>query len=129
MTSSPKQCNKGQILKVGYSYVKKQTGKKINVSSTCITDKGKPGKGPKLITIPDYDIGLLSKYGYALANSHEERIKALKRAIKHNSELKILRHLNALRTLFKSNIKMYNKLDRDLKWIQTDYKIKKSKKD
>ena len=43
------------------------------------------------------------------------------KAIKHNNELKILRHINALRTLNKSNKTNYNKLDRDLKWIQKDY--------
>ena len=42
--------------------------------------------------------------------------------MKDHSELKILRHLNALRTLQKSNEKLFNKLDKDLKWIQKDYK-------
>ena len=119
------QCKKGQILKEGYTYIKKKTQKKVKISPICVTDKGKPGKGPKLIKIPEYDVGLLSKYGYSLSNNHENRIKTLKKAIKENSELKILRHINALRTLFKSNQKMYNKLDKDLKWIQKDYKLNK----
>jgi hypothetical protein len=42
---------------------------------------GKPGKGPKLIIIPKYDIGLLSKYGYSLSDNYETRIKTLKKAI------------------------------------------------
>jgi len=116
------KCNKGQIERDEYSYVKKKTQKKVSVPATCINDKGKPGKGPKLITIPNYDIGLLSNYGYILTENHERRVKSLKKAIKFNSELKILRHLNALRTLHKSNPKLYNKLDKDLKWIQKDYK-------
>ena len=115
------KCNKNQIKRDEYSYVKKKTQQKVSVPATCISDKGKPGKGPKLIIIPEYDIGLLSKYGYALAENHEKRIDALKKAIKFNSELKILRHLNALRTLLKSNLKLYSKLDKDLKWIQKDY--------
>lgn len=119
------KCNKGQIERIGYSYVKKKTGDKVLVSSTCISDKGKPGKGPKLITIPEYDVGLLSKYGYSLAESYERRIASLKKAIKSNSELKILRHINALRTLLKSSPKMFSKLDKDMKWIQKDYAIKK----
>jgi hypothetical protein len=49
----------------------------------------------------------------------------LKKAIKDNSELKILRHVNAIRTLQKSNEKLYNKLDKDMKWLQKDYKTKK----
>jgi hypothetical protein len=116
------KCNKGQIERDEYSYVKKNTQKKVSVPATCINDKGKPGKGPKLITIPKYDIGLLSNYGYILTENHERRVNSLKKAIKFNSELKILRHLNALRTLHKSNPKLYNKLDKDLKWIQKNYK-------
>lgn len=72
--------------------------------------------------MPKYDIGLLSNYGYNLKESFEERIKAIKKSLKYNSELKILRHLNALRTLHKSHKSLYNKLDKDLKWVQYDYK-------
>jgi hypothetical protein len=41
--------------------------------------------------------------------------------MKDNNLLKILRHLNALRTLHKSNEKLFNKLDKDLKWVQKEY--------
>lgn len=102
----PIKCPKGQILRVSLT------------KSTCITDKGKPGKGPKLIEIPDEDKGLLSKYGYSLKKNHEERIIAIKKAIHNYTKLKIIRHINALRTLQKSNEIYYKKLDRDLKWIQ-----------
>ena len=64
---------------------------------------------------------MLSKYGYSLNESHEKRVSALKKAIKDNSELKVLRHVNALRTYQKSNEKYYNKLDKDMKWLQKDY--------
>lgn len=116
-----KKCDIGQILRVGYSYDKK-TGKHIDVKPTCVTDKGKIGKGPKLFEIPKEDAGLLSDYGYSLKKNHEERIKAIKKATKDHSKLKILRHINALRTLQKSNEIYYKKLDRDLKWIQANYK-------
>ena len=64
------KCSKGEIERVGYSFVKK-TGTHVSVKPTCIKDKGKPGKGPKLITIPHEDEGLLSKYGYSLKNRIE----------------------------------------------------------
>ncbi len=115
------ECPKGTINRVGYTYKKKTSKKTVKVSNKCVKDTGKIGKGPKLIKMPEYDVGLLSEYGYKLNNSHEERVKALKRAIKHKDDLKILRHINALRTLFKSNEKYYNKLDKDLKWIQSNY--------
>ena len=114
-------CKKGQILRTGYEYTKKNTNKTVKVKPTCIEDKGKPGKGPKLIIIPKEDIGLLDKYNYTLKNNYEERIKSLKKANKELSKLKVLRYINALRTLQKSNEKYYNKLDRDMKWLQKNY--------
>ena len=45
----------------------------------------------------------------------------LKKANKELSKLKVLRYINALRTLQKSNEKYYNKLDRDMKWLQANY--------
>jgi glycosyltransferase involved in cell wall biosynthesis len=58
-------------------------------------------------------------YGYKLSNSYEERVKAIKKSIKEHTKLKVLRHLNALRTLHKSNERLYNKLDKDLKFVQS----------
>ncbi len=112
------KCAKGEIKRVGYTYTKKQSKKTVKVKPTCIIDKGKVGKGPKLITMPKYDIGLLSNYGYSLNDKHELRIKAIKKSLKEHSILKVLRHINALRTLHKANEKLYNKLDKDLKWLQ-----------
>ncbi len=115
------KCPKGKIERIGYTYTKKSTKKTVKVNPTCVEDKGKKGKGPKLITIPKYDVGLLSDYGYSLHQNHEDRIKAIKKSLKTHSMLKILKHLNALRTLQKSNEKYYNKLDKDLKWVQSHY--------
>ena len=61
---------------------------------------------------------ILLKYGYSLNDTHENRINALNKAITKNPKLKILRHINALRTLQKSNKKIYNKLNKDIEWIQ-----------
>lgn len=115
------KCPPGQIERVGYTYKKKTTKKTVKVQKTCVEDQGKPGKGPKLIKMPAYDEGLLSDYGYTLKLSHENRVKAIKKSLKENNKLKILQHINALRTLHKSNEKLYNKLDKDLKWIQSVY--------
>jgi len=75
-----------------------------------------------LIKIPEEDKGLLSDYGYSLKNSHADRIKAIKKSMKEHNLLKILRHLNALRTLQKSHPKLFDKLDKDLQWVQNEYK-------
>jgi hypothetical protein len=118
------KCPKGMIEKVGYTFKRKTSKKNIKVKAICIKDQGKSGKGTKLDILPKEDIGILSNYGFSLKKSHDERVKAVKRAMKHHNELKILRHINALRTLFKSNEKYYNKLDKDLKWIQSHYEKK-----
>ena len=111
------KCPKYEIERSGYSFDKKP-GVHVQVKPTCIIDRGKPGKGPKLIIIPKEDKKILSEYGYSLSKSYEERIKSIKKAIKDYTKLKILRYINALRTLHKSNPRNYNKLDKDLKWIQ-----------
>ena len=122
----PDKCSKGKIERIAYDYIKKKTKKAVKISKTCVTDKGKPGKGPKIITIPEYDVGLLSNYGYSLKEKHELRQKAIKKSIKEHDPLKVLRHINALRTLQKSNEKIFKKLDKDMKWLQKQYdKIKK----
>ena len=36
-------------------------------------------------------------------------------------QIKLLRYINAIKTLQKSNEKYYNKLDKDFKWLQTQY--------
>ena len=118
-------CKTGEIKRKGYSYTKNNTNNQVVVDPICIKDKGKPGKGKKLITIPDEDVGLLSKYGYSLKNGYEKRLDSLKKAMVDNNELKILKHVNALRTLQKSNERLYNKLDKDMKWLQKDYENKK----
>ena len=118
-------CKAGEIERTGYSYTKKNTHNLVIVDPICIKDKGKPGKGKKLITMPEQDVGLLSKYGYSLKNGYEKRVESLKKAMVDNNELKILKHVNALRTLQKSNDKLYNKLDKDMKWLQKDYENKK----
>ena len=113
---SIKKCPKGQILKKGYT-----TQKGTKVKPTCIEDKGKPGKGPELFKIPKKDEGLLGDFGYELKISHEKRVKAIKKSIKANNALKVLRYLNAIRTLNKSNERYFNKLDKDVKWLQKNY--------
>lgn len=113
-------CPLGKIERIGYQYKKK--GKTINVIPTCVSDKGKPGKGPKLVVIPKYDTGLLSDYGYSLHSSYADRVQAIKKSLKSHDKLKILRHINALRTLQKSNETYHKKLTKDLKWMQDHYK-------
>ena len=61
---------------------------------------------------------LLEKYGYSINDNYENRIAALNRAIANNQKNKILKQINALRDLKKSNKKIYDKLNKDYEWIQ-----------
>jgi hypothetical protein len=120
-------CPKGEIMRVGYQYKRKTSKRAVKVPATCIQDRGKAGKGPKLITMPEMDVGLLGKYNYAVKHKFEDRKKSLKIAMKRENGLKVLRHLNAIRTLNKSNEKLYNKLNKDVKWLQKYYEKKNNK--
>ena len=71
------------------------------------------------------DKGFLSEKGYSLKNSSEMRKKSLRRASKEKGILPVLRHLNAIRTLQKSNPENFKKLDKDVKFIQKEYNKKK----
>jgi hypothetical protein len=117
-------CPKGEIMRIGYKYKRKTSKRQIAVQPTCIEDKGKPGKGPKLIKMPMYDVGLLRKYEYSLSDNKDIRQKALRRANRNEDNLKVLRHINALRTLNKSNERIYKKLDNDFKYLQDIYQKK-----
>jgi len=124
-------CPSGQIKRASYkrSSYKRKNSKKIvksaRVPSTCIQDRGKPGKGPKLFEITKP--GLLSNYGYTTKEPARERKTSLKRAMKNEQPLEVLKHLNAIRTLNRPNPEVYKKMDTDVKFLQREYK-KMSKK-
>jgi hypothetical protein len=121
----PEPCGKGEIRRSSYkkkSYRKKD-GTKVKgskVKSSCIEDKGKKGKGRRLFVIKDN--GFLRQEGYSLKKSQSARRVSLRKASKEKGMLSVLRHLNAIRTLQKSNATNYKKLDADVKYIQKEYK-------
>jgi hypothetical protein len=112
------------------SYVRKSytrnDGTKVReskVKSSLINDLGQKGKGKKLFEVKDN--GFLRKNGYSLKKSLKERKQSLRRASREKGMLSVLRHLNAIRILQKSNVENFNKLDKDVKFIQKEYKINK----
>jgi len=118
----------GKIRRASYvrkSYTRKDSVKVkgSKVKSSLIKDLGKKGKGKKLFEIKDK--GFLREEGYSLKNSSEKRKKSLRRASKQKGMLPVLRHLNAIRTLQKSNPENFKKLDQDVKFIQKEYRKEK----
>lgn len=87
------------------------------------SSNSKIGKGKKLFEIKDK--GFLTKNGYSLKKSTEQRKKSLRRSSKEKGMLPVLRHLNAIRTLQKNNPKNFNKLDKDVKFVQKEYRKEK----
>ena len=115
------------------SYVRKsytrKDGTKVKgsrVKSSLIEDRGQPGKGQKLFEIKNN--GFLRQEGYSLSKSQSQRRVSLKKASIDNGTLSVLRHLNAIRTLQKSNPNNYKKLDMDVKYVQKEYRKEKENK-
>jgi hypothetical protein len=107
------------------SYVRKD-GVKVKgtkVKSSLIIDRGQKGKGKKLFEVKDS--GFLTEKGYSLKKPETERRVSLRKASKEKGSLKVLKHLNAIRTLQKSNPENYSKLDKDVKFIQKEYRKEK----
>ncbi len=73
--------------KVSSSYVDR-----TYVHSTCIADRGKKGKGPKVLPAPKKQ-KLLRNLGYKLSDSFEKRKRVLKRASNKYNPLEILKHI------------------------------------
>ena len=119
-------CPIGYELKEGYnrkSYTTKKGTKipKTHVGTTCIKDRGLPGKvldEYKVITISNKN--KLSEHGYSIKKSENARYRALLKAIEAYGYLSVLRKLVALRTLTRdSNPEQSQIHDIDIKKLQT----------
>lgn len=124
-------CGKGFIVRKGYlrkgffrsdgTYVEPSY-----VDDSCIIDQGLPGKGVKIVANLE---DMLHPFGYKLALSDLERKKILIDAYDSLDHLSMLKYLVYLRTLNKSREKNYNKLDKDVKFIQEMYDSDKLQKE
>ena len=126
------KCDKGEIVRAGYTrkaYTRKD-GTKVKatrVAPKCIKDRGEPGKGPYTLP-PLKDNHFLTKHGYSLSKSFEDRKKALKKAIKENGSLSVLKHLVLVRNYSKSIKKNYDKYTKDIEFVQALRKKEASSK-
>lgn len=128
----PKPCPPGKILRS--SYTAKRGNTEYKVESSCIKDRGNPGKTPPENIIPLNKDDGLSKYGYknVTKTSTELRRNALKNAIngikkekklnEHDAALKVMRRLNVIMILNKNtNITMSKLIERDRNWVGRNY--------
>lgn len=111
------QCPPGQIQRVGYTYTRQQNNTEVTVPSTCVPDQGKPGKGPKLIQMPESDIGLLSKYGnqIKIINNIPEKIVELNLSENQITEINNLPNQLIILDLYGNQINTINNLNDQIK--------------
>jgi len=94
--------------------------KGIKVSATWILDRGKPGKGPKLISIKKDKS--LTKLGYKLSGKADTRHRALNKAVSKYGSLSVLRKVNALSVLLKNTEPKYaSNATSDKRYLQKKY--------
>lgn len=117
--SHRKSCPTGQILRKGYIRRSKKSKSGRRVSSVCVKDTGKPGKGPK--TLPPLkasEKGLLSKFGYHLHDSDVKRHQSLKKAISAHNKNKIIWHITYIENIT-AVPKNKSILEKDKKYVQS----------
>jgi len=106
------KCAKGEIVRKAYT-----TNAGIRVKAGCVPDRGKPGKGPKILPAPK-EHGFLTKYGYRLELSSFERQMALQHAISKEGEAKVMQHLNLIRNITATGTKNKSKLTSDVNFLK-----------
>ncbi len=128
---SRKKCPKGSISRSGYKYIRKSTGKKVSVKSSCVKSKGIRSKGRKTQRVlPPLKKGSLTKYGYSTKLSDEERQKALRKGLKAYGYSSVVKKLNAIKLLTKNTDPKRSKIySKDLKYVQNrEKRSRKSRK-
>ncbi len=124
MTVLEGDCPEGMIMRDGYyrhSYNKK-SGTHVKgkyVKEGCVKNMGKPGKTVKEgKVIPKLKEGTLREFGYHTDLSEQERLDALLKAVKEIGYADVIRKINAVRTLSKSNLHLYKIYTTDIENLQ-----------
>ena len=115
---SKKKCPKGSISRRSYSYRKKS--KKIKVRASCIKSRGLRSRGKRTRRVlPSLKKGSLTKFGYTVRESAENRRKALHKALKEYGYSSLIKKLNAVRLLTRNTSPANSKIyDSDIKYLQ-----------
>ena len=138
-----KKCPKGQIRRKSYSkkshlrrsYRRKNGSRvkasyvdKAKVSSTCVPDKGAPGKTPlsrQVLPKLGKDVSL-RRFGYDTDKSVRGRHEALDKASARHNPLKVIRHLNLARN-YQADAKAKRVMGEDVKYMSRQYTQYKKK--
>ena len=133
----PKSCSRGKIRKVSYprkahsrrSYSRKDGTvvrasyvSRTQVRSSCVPDKGAPGKTPKsrrTLPRPGKEISL-TRYGYGTQKGAQTRHRALGKAAEDFGGLKILRRM-VLLSNFQADPAAKNTMREDVQFMRNYY--------
>lgn len=118
-----RSCPPGQIKRISYIRVTHNGKSKTRISSSCIRDRGLLGKGPYILPIPKK--GVLSQFGYedVAQMTMRERRKALKKAIKKEGPLSVIKHLTLVANYNKRTNPVAHKIfKKDQQWISKERK-------
>lgn len=122
----PAKCPKGKIRRIAYT---RADG--TYVKSTCVPDKGKPGKTPaRKKVLPKPTKGALSQYGYfdVKQTPAAKRRAALLKAVKATDYATIVRRVNLISNYNKLSDPRVHKIMRsDIAWMQKALRPKYSK--
>jgi len=116
-------CKPGQIRRKSYT---KKDG--TYVPSTCIADKGRPGKGRKILPKPTK--GALSQFGYHNIKhmNKSQRREALQQAIDEKGFREVIGHLVLVTNYNKrSDPEAYKRMKDDQEWVSKQYDRYKEK--
>ena len=93
------------------------------VNSKCVKDVGLPGKGKQ--SIGPLRKGELSKHGYSMRETEENRHKALRKAIQEYGPLGVYRKLDAVAKLTERTIPEASKIySKDRNWVKESFDLK-----
>lgn len=102
------------IVRKGY-WRQSRSGRRTYVKPARITDRGKPGKGPKLL--PKLKKGKMEQFGYDLHESAPRRHAAMRRSARRVGYAKTMQRVNALNVLMKRE-KEGAKPRADVRWLK-----------
>jgi len=116
-------CPKGTFRR--RAFTQKRNGKKIHVKSSCVQDRGAPGRWQTvkgLLGIGPLKKGDLKEVGYDHTDDAATRHAAIDKAVKKFGRLSTLRKLNAVATYTKRTIpSRANTYKTDVHYVQKKY--------
>jgi hypothetical protein len=119
--------NKLTVRRKGYT---RKDGTKVKASTFKITDRGKPGRGPKTLPpISKSPKDSLGRYGYKVSLSFTKRKEALHDAIKGLGFRQVIARLNLIRNYSQSVPENHVRLSRDVDYVSGLYKKFKARQE